>query len=77
YEWLGGPRAHSEIGEKVVQEFVAEFMVGISSNEDDQDESGSRGDRRSGGSNRNTGQCREVEKLMDGVEKAAGGNITD
>ncbi|KAJ3891310.1 MAGE-domain-containing protein [Lentinula edodes] len=77
YEWRWGPRAHSEIGEKAVQEFVAEFMVGIGSNEDDQDGSGSRGGRRSGGSNRAQDNAAKLKKMMDGIEKASGGNIVD
>ncbi|KAJ3806172.1 MAGE-domain-containing protein [Lentinula aff. lateritia] len=77
YEWRWGPRAHSEIGEKAVQEFVAEFMVGIGSNEDDQDGSGSRGGRSSGGSNRVHDNAAKLKKMMDGIEKAAGGNIVD
>ncbi|KAJ3871256.1 MAGE family-domain-containing protein [Lentinula edodes] len=77
YEWRWGPRAHSEIGEKAVQEFVAEFMVGIGSNEDDQDGSGSRGGRGSGGSNRAQDNAAKLKKMMDGIEKASGGNIAD
>ncbi|KAJ3876579.1 MAGE family-domain-containing protein [Lentinula edodes] len=77
YEWRWGPRAHSEIGEKAVQEFVAEFMVGTGSNEDDQDGSGSRGGRRSGGSNRAQDNAAKLKKMMDGIEKASGGNIVD
>ncbi|KAJ3885243.1 hypothetical protein GG344DRAFT_82944 [Lentinula edodes] len=77
YEWRWGPRAHSEIGEKAVQEFVAEFMVGIGSDEDDQDGSGSRGGRRSGGSNRAQDNAAKLKKMMDGIDKASGGNIVD
>ncbi|KAJ4481204.1 MAGE family-domain-containing protein [Lentinula aciculospora] len=79
YEWRWGPRAHSEIGEKAVQEFVAEFMVGIGGNEDDQDGRNNRGGggRSVGGSNRPQNNVTKLKKMMDGIEKAAGGNIAD
>ncbi|KAE9397916.1 hypothetical protein BT96DRAFT_822681 [Gymnopus androsaceus JB14] len=72
YEWRWGARSQSEIGEKAMAEFMAEFMVGSKGN-DDQGEG-----RRAGGSGRgaqNTGAV--MKKMMDGIEKAAGGNLAD
>ncbi|KAJ3718087.1 MAGE-domain-containing protein [Lentinula guzmanii] len=65
YDWRWGPRAHSEIGEKAIQEFISEFMVEISGRQDNQDDGeGARVQER-------------LKKMMNGIEKAAGGNISD
>lgn len=72
YEWRWGPRAQSEIGEKGVAEFIAEFMVGGN----DKDDQG--GGRRGGGSGRGAqNTAAAMKKMMDGIEKAAGGNLAD
>ncbi|KAJ3973546.1 MAGE family-domain-containing protein [Lentinula raphanica] len=72
YDWRWGTRAHSEIGEKAIQEFIAEFMVGVNDDEENQD-GGAGGSRRGGGA----GMQEKLKKMMDGIEKAAGGNIAD
>ncbi|KAJ4001233.1 MAGE homology domain-containing protein [Lentinula boryana] len=64
YDWRWGPRAHSEIGEKAIQEFISEFMVENSGRQDNQDGEGARVQER-------------LKKMMNGIEKAAGGNISD
>ncbi|KAJ3714683.1 hypothetical protein C8R42DRAFT_558891, partial [Lentinula raphanica] len=68
YDWRWGTRAHSEIGEKAIQEFIAEFMVGVNDDEENQD-GGAGGSRRGGGA----GMQEKLKKMMDGIEKAAGG----
>lgn len=64
YEWTWGPRAHSEVGEKAVARFVAEFMVETEfadpENAPDQDR-----------------QLEIVEKMYGGIEKASGGTLAD
>ncbi|KAK0462896.1 MAGE-domain-containing protein [Desarmillaria tabescens] len=65
YEWRWGNRAHSEVGEKAISQFVAEFMVGEQEAEDDEEEGG-----------RDQAQ-NKVEKMAAGIERAAGGNLSD
>ncbi|KAF9078267.1 MAGE family-domain-containing protein [Rhodocollybia butyracea] len=71
YEWRWGIRAQSEIGEKAVAEFIAEFMVGTNGG-DGQDVGGSR---RANGRGSDSGT--KLKKMLDGIEKAAGGNVAD
>lgn len=79
YEWRWGPRAMSEVGEKAVAKFVAEFMVGSVEGDDDDDEeeeaNGGRRGRRGGG--KKEGAEKRLEKMLHGVERAAGGNLAD
>ncbi|KIK65144.1 hypothetical protein GYMLUDRAFT_160335 [Collybiopsis luxurians FD-317 M1] len=85
YEWRWGTRAQSEIGEKAVAEFIAEFMAGdleaTGGDGQDNEAGGSRKrGRKARGSGTNNSQGNTVTKLkkmMDGVEKAAGGNLAD
>jgi len=80
YEWRWGPRAMSEVGEKAIAKFVAEFMVGSVGGEDDEEEeeeaNGRRGGRKGGGKKKE-GVEKRLEKMFHGVEKAAGGNLAD
>ncbi|KAK7443455.1 hypothetical protein VKT23_015628 [Stygiomarasmius scandens] len=70
YEWRWGVRAQSEIGEQGIAQFVAEFMV-TREHEEDEDE-------EEGGSSRNRRRQdpqKKVEKMLDGIAKAAGGEL--
>ncbi|GLB42868.1 putative MAGE-domain-containing protein [Lyophyllum shimeji] len=67
YEWRWGSRAHSEVGEQAVAKFVAEFMVG-DAGDDDEDE---------GGRGRREGAAAKLERMTKGIERAAGGQLTD
>lgn len=75
YEWRWGPRAYSEVGEKAIAQFVAEFMVrdGL---EGDDEEDGAGVNGRAGGSSQ-TEAKKKLDKMMLGIEKAAGGSLAD
>ncbi|KAG6856199.1 hypothetical protein H0H87_006595 [Tephrocybe sp. NHM501043] len=64
YEWRWGNRSQSEVGEKAVAKFVAEFMIGDA----DEDEEGAQS-RQDAGS--------KLERMTKGIERAAGGHLTD
>jgi hypothetical protein len=61
YEWRWGPRAFSEIGEEYVAKFVADFMVGGDANANEDEDV----------------HDALVDKMYKGVEKAAGGGLTE
>lgn len=63
YEWRWGPRAFCEVGEELVANFVAEFMVGSHDGEDE-------------GMNHERHQ-ELVAKMYAGLEKAAGGKLAE
>ncbi|KAG6852948.1 hypothetical protein C0991_007928 [Blastosporella zonata] len=63
YEWRWGSRSQSEVGEKAIAKFVAEFMVG----EADEADEGGRG----------RGLGTRLERMTKGIERAAGGQLTD
>ncbi|KAJ7621120.1 MAGE family-domain-containing protein [Roridomyces roridus] len=73
YEWRWGARAQSEVGEKAIAEFVAEFMVGEREEaEEDQEEGG----RRRGTKQRADAESK-FDKMFKGIERAAGGQLAD
>ncbi|KAK0431193.1 MAGE-domain-containing protein [Armillaria borealis] len=72
YEWRWGNRAHSEVGEKAIAQFVAEFMVGEQEAEDDEEDGA-----RARGRRRQDRAQNKVEKMAAGIERAAGGNLSD
>jgi hypothetical protein len=79
WEWRWGHRAHSEIGEKGVAQFVAEFMVeserrGMEVLEEEDGE-GRAGNRRR--QNKETEARKRLEAVMKGIGRAAGGDLTD
>lgn len=77
YEWRWGPRAQSEVGEKGIAQFVAEFMVGDADDDDDEEEEdGGRRARGRGAAGKESAQDR-LEKMLKGVERAAGGQLAD
>ncbi len=63
YEWRWGPRAFCEVGEELIANFVAEFMVG---SHDGEDEAMSHERHQE-----------LVAKMYSGLEKAAGGKLTE
>ncbi|CAL1701870.1 unnamed protein product [Somion occarium] len=68
FEWRWGPRAMSEIGEVGIAQFVAAFMVQRRGNVDDDDDEGDRED---------AAMRRQIEKMVQGIEKAASGRLLD
>ncbi|CAA7264566.1 unnamed protein product [Cyclocybe aegerita] len=64
YEWRWGARAFCEVGEEAVAKFIAQFMV---ESEGDGEEEG-RDARR---------QEELMKKMYKGIEKAAGGKLTE
>lgn len=84
FEWRWGSRAHSEVGEQAIAQFVAEFMVGHISNrrrgnEDESEEEGNVGRR---GANRHP-KSKEEEKdkilqnMLKGITRAVGGPLQE
>jgi len=73
YEWRWGNRAQSEIGEKGIAQFVAEFMVGEEAEDDDEDE----GSGRARANKRQAEAENKLAKMTKGIEKAAGGQLAD
>ncbi|THV02609.1 MAGE-domain-containing protein, partial [Dendrothele bispora CBS 962.96] len=69
YEWRWGVRAQSEIGEQGIAQFVAEFMVTREHEEDEDEEEGSGRNRR------RQDPHKKVEKMLEGIGKAAGGEL--
>ena len=67
----------SEVGEKAVANFIAEFMVGSVGGEDDEEEEEEVNGRRGGGRKKKEGAEKRLEKMLHGVERAAGGNLAD
>ncbi|KAI0074878.1 hypothetical protein K474DRAFT_1625296 [Panus rudis PR-1116 ss-1] len=66
YEWRWGPRAMSEVGEVGISRFVAEFIVNQKRHRNEEDEYEEE-------SEMDASAKKQFEKLIQGVEKAAGG----
>ncbi|KAJ7261310.1 MAGE family-domain-containing protein [Mycena haematopus] len=79
YEWRWGARAQSEVGEKAVAEFVAEFMVQEErqgQDEGDEEEEGAAAGRARA-NKRRVDAASKLEKMFKGIERAAGGQLAD
>ena len=63
-EWKWGPRAHCEVGEQAIAEFIAEFMVTSEADDGDDEEPESAAQREA-----------VLGKMLQGVTKAAGGSL--
>ncbi|KAK7018433.1 MAGE domain-containing protein [Favolaschia claudopus] len=82
YEWRWGARAHSEVGEKAVGAFVAEFMVqeeSLPGGEGGEEDAGAEGAAagRAKASKRKADAASRLEKMAKGIERAAGGQLAD
>ena len=81
WEWRWGNRAFSEIGEMGVAKFVVEFMAdrtGDDEDEDDEDENVVARGKGKGRAKPKAGNAQKrLANLMKGVERAAGGNLTE
>jgi hypothetical protein len=82
WEWRWGNRAQSEVGEKGVAKFIAEFMVerlgGETADEDEDEGAGpSRRNRGKGKATQAENAEKRMEAMMKGIERAAGGNVSD
>jgi hypothetical protein len=70
-QWKWGSRAHSEVGERGIAKFVAEFMVERTATEEDRDgeDAAPRSEEM---------QRKALETMMKGIERAAaGGELSD
>ncbi|KAJ7487288.1 MAGE family-domain-containing protein [Mycena galericulata] len=79
YEWRWGARAQSEVGERAVAAFVAEFMVGEEGREEPEEEEeagGSAAGRARAAKRRADGESK-LEKMTKGIERAAGGQLAE
>jgi hypothetical protein len=82
YEWRWGVRAMTEVGEKAVAKWIAEFMAGGTGAEDEEEDDEDQqvnGRKRGGrgGRERKEGMEQRLEKMFKGVERAAGGSLLD
>ncbi|KAJ7113007.1 MAGE family-domain-containing protein [Mycena epipterygia] len=76
YEWRWGTRAQSEVGEKAIAAFVADFMVaGDQADEPDEEEEAGVGRARA--NKRRADAASKLEKMTKGIERAAGGQLAD
>lgn len=76
YEWRWGNRAHSEVGEKGIGTFAAEFMVermAVDDDEDDEDDGG----KDAGKEKRDDARKKVLEKMIKGIGRAAGGSLAE
>jgi hypothetical protein len=76
YEWRWGTRAQSEVGEKGIAQFVAEFMVGDAGEDDDDDEEDDAAAGR-GAKRRQNDADAKLAKMLKGIERAAGGQLAE
>lgn len=76
YEWRWGNRAQSEVGEKGIAQFVAEFMVGDAGDDDEDDEEDDAAAGR-GAKRRQEDADAKLVKMVKGIERAAGGQLAD
>jgi melanoma-associated antigen len=81
HEWRWGNRAHSEVGEQAVAQFVAQFMVERTTmadvEEEDEDGAGGSGRRRGKQKQKDEGMEKRLETVLKAMERAAGGNLSD
>lgn len=82
WEWRWGPRAACEVGEEGIAKFVAEFMVGNADADEDEDAeegnaAGGARRRRAGGAAAANGREEKLQRMLAGVEKAAGGKLAE
>jgi hypothetical protein len=80
WEWRWGPRAHSEIGEKNIAQFVAEFMVESemragSDGEQEEEEPQSRAGQRKK-EKKEQESMKRLELMLKGIMRAAGGPLS-
>lgn len=78
YEWRWGNRAHGEVGEQAVTNFMAEFMVERSrevvTDDDEEQEAGTS--RQGRGRDRGNAAEKKLESIQKAIERAAGGNLS-
>ncbi|KAJ8515467.1 hypothetical protein ONZ45_g7134 [Pleurotus djamor] len=70
YEWRWGNRAQSEVGENDIARFIASFLAGDEDEEEDE-----RGHASSSRRGRKQQAESKFDKLMKGVQRAAGGEL--
>lgn len=75
YEWRWGNRAQSEVGEKGIAQFVAEFMVGDAGDDDEDEEDDVAAGR--GANRRQADADAKLAMMVKGIQRAAGGQLAD
>ncbi|KAJ7186488.1 MAGE family-domain-containing protein [Mycena filopes] len=77
YEWRWGNRAQSEVGERAVAEFIAEFMVAGELAGGEDEEEGGNAAGRARADKRRVDAENNLAKMMKGIERAAGGQLAE
>ena len=72
YEWRWGPRAHAEIGERAIAEFIAEFMAERVIREYEKD-----GDEEGGQRMDDEEREKVLSNYMKEITRAAGGKMSE
>lgn len=78
YEWKWGPRAHAEVGEEAVAQFIGEFMVerALKDKEVEEEAEAENGrGRKNKTQNIEEDKEKMLETMMKGITRAAGGNL--
>ena len=87
FEWKWGPRSYSEVGEKAIAEFMAQFLLDrkmlttdVDSDEEEEEAQTSR--RRNGASSQTQprqaqDKTKMFEDMIKGIARAAGGTLHD
>lgn len=75
YEWRWGNRAHSEIGERGIAGFAAEFMVERIGEDEEEEEGGRANAARE--QRREEARRKVLEKMVKGIQRAAGGELAE
>lgn len=80
WEWRWGTRAHSEVGEQGLGQFVAEFMVESERRGMDDEEAEGEADGRAARKRREKQEAdarKRLELVLRGIKRAAGGDLAD
>ncbi|KAJ7794173.1 MAGE family-domain-containing protein [Mycena olivaceomarginata] len=75
--WRWGARAQSEVGEKALAGFVADFMMQEQGQEEAEEEEEAGGAGRARANKRRADAESKMERMTKGIERAAGGQLAD
>ncbi|KAJ6629869.1 MAGE family-domain-containing protein [Mycena sp. CBHHK59/15] len=76
-EWRWGARAQSEVGEKAIAAFVAEFMVTGDGRDEGEEDGGEGAQGQARARKREADAAGRLAKMMAGIERAAGGQLAE
>ncbi len=76
YEWKWGTRAHAEVGEEAVAQFIGEFMVErtLKDQEEEEETDNTRG-RNKKAQNVDEEKDKMLQSIMKGITRSAGGSL--